>query len=140
MINECLALLLPLQLHWSSHSSFLSCHVLAYFTSSAVPWKLLDSLVGSWMACRVERPNVTTLPVTTSRMTHSTPADRDISLEDCEAVCVWFSPLNCAIVWRDRPKHVRPVERGKRIRDLQPGDRVTFKGQPRVVRKVEVYR
>ena len=75
-----------------------------------------------------------------SMMTHTTPADRDIALADCEAVTVWFSPLSCCIVWRDGPKHLRPVERGKRIRELQPGDRVTFKGVPKVVRRVEVYR
>ena len=73
-------------------------------------------------------------------MTHSTPADRDISLDNCEAVCVWFGKLNCAIVWKDRPKYVRPVDREKRIRDLRPGDRVTYRGEPRVVRRVEVYR
>ena len=31
-------------------------------------------------------------------MTHATPADRDVSLDNCEAVCVWFGKLNCAIV------------------------------------------
>lgn len=82
----------------------------------------------------------TTRADTHHNMPHSTRADRDITLETCETVCMWFGKLNDTIVWRDRPKYVRPVERGKRIRDFRPGDRVTCRGAPRVVRRVEVYR
>lgn len=73
------------------------------------------------------------------RMTRTTPADRDVPLENCEAVCIWFGKLNCAIVWQDRPKYVRPVERGS-LSGICSRDRVTYRGEPRVVWRLKVYR
>ena len=44
------------------------------------------------------------------------------------------------IVWRDGPKYTRPDERGKRIRDLRPGDVVIFQGKREVIVGLEIYR
>ena len=77
---------------------------------------------------------------TTSHMSHSTPADTTTSLDNCEAVIVGLGPLSYVVVWRHRPKHLRPVERGKRIRDLRPGDRVVYQDKQRTVHSIEVYR
>jgi hypothetical protein len=86
-------------------------------------------------------------PVMQSAPSHSTPADHKPSLDDCEAVIIQFAPpevLTYIVVWRNRPRYVRPVERGKRIRDLQSGDAVVFRGKSYVVSYVvhslEVYR
>ncbi len=46
----------------------------------------------------------------------TTPSDNTLTLDNCEAVIIWLAPLRSVIVWRDGPKHVRPVERGKAFR------------------------
>lgn len=74
---------------------------------------------------------------------HSTPVDAKPSLDDCEAVIIQFAPpeaLTHIVVWRDRPRYVRPLERGKRIRDLRLGNAVEFRGKRYIVHSLEVYR
>lgn len=55
---------------------------------------------------------------------HRSPAKIKPSLDNCEAVIIQVTlpdALTFVVVWRDRPRHVRPLKRGKRIRDLRPG-------------------
>ena len=74
-------------------------------------------------------------------MSHATPPEVTHSLEDAEALAVWFSSLHCVIVWRDGPHHLQPVNRStQRLRDIQPGDEVTWRGQSRTVKSIAVYR
>lgn len=64
------------------------------------------------------------------------------TLETAHALHFQFAPpqpWRSVIVWRDRPKLVRPVEH-KRLRDLRPGDEVIFQGQRETIYAVEVYR
>ena len=74
-------------------------------------------------------------------MSHTTPPEIDVELESAEALACWFSSLHCVIVWRDGPHHLQPVDRAtRRLRDIQPGDEVTWRGQARKVKSVAVYR
>ena len=74
-------------------------------------------------------------------MSHSTPPEIDLDVESAEALAFWFSSLHCVIVWRDGPHHLKPVNPAtSRIRDIQPGDEVTWKGEPRTIKSVAVYR
>ena len=74
-------------------------------------------------------------------MSHSTPAEVDLDLESAEALAFWFSALHCVIVWRDGPHFLQPVNLAtQRIRDIRPGDEVTWRGQPHTVKSVAVYR
>ena len=69
-----------------------------------------------------------------------TPERQERNLESCEAVLIGFSTHRFVIVRRCEPSHLRLAERAqKRIRDLQPGDRVFYKGQLQVIRSLEVY-
>ena len=66
------------------------------------------------------------------------------TLDDCHAVEVFFAPRpgeysRSLIVWRHQPSRLRAGS-GKRVRDLQPGDRVTFRGHVETVLDVQVYR
>ena len=64
----------------------------------------------------------------------------EANLESCEAVLIGFSTRRFVVVRRCAPSHLRlPGRTQKRIRDLQPGDRVLYKGQLQVVRSLEVY-
>ena len=74
-------------------------------------------------------------------MSHSTPPEIERDLETAEALAFWFSALHCVIVWRDGPHHLQPVNRAtRRLRDIRPGDEVTWRGQPRTVKSVAVFR
>ena len=60
-------------------------------------------------------------------------------LENCNAVFIGFAKRRFIVVRRDPPSHLRLVEpRHKRIRDLKRGNRVIYKGEPQVVRWLEV--
>ena len=75
------------------------------------------------------------------RMSHSTPAPTDCDLENAQALAFWFSPLRCVIVWQDNPGHLQPVNREtKRLRDIQPGDEVYWRGELQTIKSVAVYR
>ncbi len=64
---------------------------------------------------------------------------RDV--EDCQALAFWLSRRHCVIVWRDGPRRLRPVDQGKRIRDLRVGDEVFLAdGEPHTICSVGVYR
>jgi hypothetical protein len=48
-------------------------------------------------------------------------------------------PWRSVIVWRDGHKPIRPLTK-KRLRDLRPGDVVTYEGQRETIYAVEIYR
>jgi hypothetical protein len=61
-------------------------------------------------------------------------------LEVCRALLLGLGPRRYVVVRRDCPiplRSVRPVR--NRVRDLQPGDEVVYKGQRVVVRSIEIY-
>ncbi len=78
-------------------------------------------------------------------VTRSPEIGRHVTLENCHALQFRLQSRGgeasrSIIVWRDRPKHVRPVDPRKRLRDMRPGDRVVFIGKEETVVAVEVYR
>jgi hypothetical protein len=61
-------------------------------------------------------------------------------LELCQAVMLGLGPRRYLIVRRERPSLLHACgAASKRIRDLQPGDEVIYRGERVVVRSVEVY-
>lgn len=79
----------------------------------------------------------------TTTFDHLIPRGRaDTSVvEDCQALAFWLSRRHCVIVWRDGPRRLRPVDEGKRIRDLRAGDEVFLAdGEPHTICSVSVYR
>ncbi|NND98165.1 MAG: hypothetical protein HKN47_12630 [Pirellulaceae bacterium] len=69
-----------------------------------------------------------------------TATTHSASLENCDAVMVSLRGGRFVIVRRDGPKRMFPVEPiCKRIRDLQPGDAVFYKGQRETVHSLCVY-
>lgn len=79
------------------------------------------------------------LPTGVTRSRHASPR---ITLANCDAIRFSFEPdgLSGIIVWRDKPARLRPVEQGKRISELRPGDRVLVEGVEETLRVVELYR
>jgi len=67
-------------------------------------------------------------------------ADLAPEIENAQALAFWLGPLHCVIAWRDGPQRLRPADGAKRIRDIQPGDEVFWRDEPRTVRSVAVYR
>ncbi len=60
-------------------------------------------------------------------------------LESCEAVMIGLS-RRFVIVWRDDPCRLQVTQpRRDRVRDLQPGDEVVYKGETEVVRSLAIY-
>lgn len=81
----------------------------------------------------------------TDGITRDRYASPTVTIETCHAIRFYFQPgpdgsERVAIVWRDSPSRVRPVESGKRLRDLRPGDRVLFNGNEETLIAVEIYR
>jgi hypothetical protein len=66
-----------------------------------------------------------------------------LRLENCQAVRIVLEVpaprIEAIIVWRDRPRRVRP-EPSKPIRELEAGDVVVIGGERRVVVSVEPWR
>ena len=62
-----------------------------------------------------------------------------VTLDNCEAIMLWFGALRCRVVWKGRNRNVRPLTK-HRIRDLRPGDHVSVGGREEQVTAVEVYR
>lgn len=62
------------------------------------------------------------------------------TLENCDAVMVALGNRRYVIIRRDEPTELRSLDpRRSRIRDLQPGDQVVYKGQQTFVRSLQVY-
>ena len=82
------------------------------------------------------------LPPSVTRSRH---ISQDVTLDDCHAIQFCLEPdgdaaASSLIVWRDGPKHTRPFDKSKRMRDLRPGDALLFKGRTLTICGVEVYR
>ncbi len=76
-----------------------------------------------------------------NRSTSYHPVSKTPPLEDAEALTITFNDgLTSLIVWRDKPNPLKVVGEVKRLRDLQAGDRVLYRGEELVVRSVEVFR
>ena len=78
-------------------------------------------------------------------VTRSRDICREVNLDNCHAIQFYLEPEGDAaastlIVWRDGPKHTRPLDKSKRLRDLRPGDALLFKGRTLTIREVEIYR
>ena len=73
-------------------------------------------------------------------MTFVTDPEIDLDFESAEALAFWFSPLHCVIAWKDGPRHLRPADCAKRIRDIRAGDEVVWNDELRTVTSVAVYR
>lgn len=70
-------------------------------------------------------------------MTSTTAAE---SLEDCRAVMLGLGARRYAVIRRDGPNLLRSLlPQRRRVRDLQPGDEVIYKGERVTVRSVEIY-
>jgi len=68
-----------------------------------------------------------------------------ITLEDCDALQFEFTHEDgrdgSAIVWKHlRQRRLRPVQKGKRLTELRPGDEVVAFGKRAKVTAVIVYR
>jgi len=67
--------------------------------------------------------------------------DDHATLETCESVILCLNNRRFVVVRPDDPKDLWPVDGGwQKLRDLQPGDAVVYKGQRTQVRAVAVYR
>ena len=78
-------------------------------------------------------------------VTRSRDICQEVNLDNCHAIQFYLEPEGDAaasslIVWRDGPKHTRPLDKSKRLRDLRPGDALLFKGRTLTIREVEIYR
>ncbi len=78
-------------------------------------------------------------------VTRSRDISQDVNLDNCHAIQFYIEPegdgaASSLIVWRDGPKHTRPLDKSKRLRDLRPGDPLLFKGRTLTIREVEIYR
>ena len=78
-------------------------------------------------------------------VTRSRDIFQDVTFDNCHAIQFYLEPEGDAaasslIVWRDGPKHTRPLDMSKRLRDLRPGDALLFKGRTLTIREVEIYR
>ncbi len=78
-------------------------------------------------------------------VTRSRDIFQDVTFDNCHAIQFYLEPEGDAvassfIVWRDGPKHTRPLDKSKRLRDLRPGDALLFKGRTLTIREVEIYR
>jgi hypothetical protein len=66
-----------------------------------------------------------------------------LTLDNCQAVTVWLETSKAGsesiIVWRDRPRRVRP-DPVKPIRELVAGDVVVIDEERRIVVSVEPFR
>ena len=61
-------------------------------------------------------------------------------LEKCQAVMIGFNSRRFVIVRRDGSTPLRLCDGPrKRVRDLQPGDKVIYKGQLHVVKTLQIY-
>ena len=65
------------------------------------------------------------------------------TIDNCHAIQVHFDTgdetSRTLIVWRGKRTPLRLISK-RRMRDLQPGDWVTVKGEPQRVESVELYR
>ena len=82
------------------------------------------------------------LPTGVSR---SRDISQEVTLDNCHAIQFYFEPEGDAaasslIVWRDGPKHTRPLDKSKRLRDMRPGDVLFFNGRTLTIRQLEIYR
>ena len=78
-------------------------------------------------------------------VTRSRDIFQDVTFDNYHAIQFYLEPEGDAaasslIVWRDGPKHTRPLDKSKRLRDLRPGDALLFKGRTLTIREVEIYR
>ncbi len=78
-------------------------------------------------------------------VTRSRDIFQDVTFDNCHAIQFYLEPEGDAaasslIVWRDGPKHTRPLDKSKRLHDLRPGDALLFKGRTLTIREVEIYR
>ena len=78
-------------------------------------------------------------------VTRSRDISQDVNLDNCQAIQFYPEPEGDAvassfIVWRDGPKHTRPLDKSQRLRELRPGDALLFKGRTLTIRAVEIYR
>ena len=78
-------------------------------------------------------------------VTRSEHAATHVTLQTCHAIQFQLEPeggatSSCLIVWRDGPKYAKPVEKGKRLRDLRAGDLIEHKGRTLKITGVEIYR
>ncbi len=76
-----------------------------------------------------------------------TPNIRDLdsgehaTLESCHSVIVCLNNRRFVVVRHEEPKDLWPIDGGwQKLRDLQPGDEVIYKGQRTRVRAVDIYR
>ena len=78
-------------------------------------------------------------------VTRSRDISQDVALDNCHAIQFYLEPegdgaASSLIVWRDGPKHTRPLDKSKRLRELRRGDALLFKGRTLTIREVEIYR
>ena len=67
--------------------------------------------------------------------------DEHATLKTCEAVILCLNNRRFVVVRPDDPKDLWPIDGGwQKLRNLQPGDEVVYKGQRTQVRAVDVYR
>lgn len=83
--------------------------------------------------------NMTNTPTKTRAF--DLPSYEEASVQTCEALLICLSNRRFVVVHPDEQKDLWPVRGGwEKVRELQPGDEVIYKGEQAIVRAVDVYR
>lgn len=78
---------------------------------------------------------------TTKQPTSSRQTLEQTALEDCDAVLICLNTRRFVVVRYAEPKNLWPIDGGwEKLRRLQPGDQVVYKGLIATVLALEVYR
>jgi hypothetical protein len=79
--------------------------------------------------------------MTHANIIHETDIDENASLETCESMILCLQNGRFVVIRHNDPKDLWPIDGGwQKMRELQPGDEVVYKGDLTNVRAVEVYR
>lgn len=77
-------------------------------------------------------------------VTRNSDCTSTVTLENCHALYFEYQredgSCGLVIAWRWPRPNIWPIEVGKRLRDLRPGDAVMAFGCPATLTRVEVYR
>lgn len=78
-------------------------------------------------------------------VTRSKDISTNITLDNCHALLFETAPegeavSSCVIDWNDGPRYTKPMEKGKRLRDLRAGDLIEHNGKRLLITAVELYR